>query len=219
MIFAVNKPMGISSFDVIRVLQNQYPEGTKIGHGGTLDPRAEGVLVIAVGKESTRQLQDVLKNTTKEYIAEIELGKISHTDDSEGPISEGPSQRQPDMLEISKALALFTGEIDQTPPIFSAIRINGQRAYKRARRGEELSLGSKKVHIHGINLLDYVYPIIKIKVECGSGVYIRSLARDIGVHLGTGAYVKSLIRTKVGAYSIEQSISLQDLKVKAPEAL
>ncbi len=209
MIFAVHKPKGISSYDVIRSIKLQHEKGTKIGHGGTLDPQAEGVLVIAVGRESTRQLSAILKDSTKEYIAEIELGKISHTDDSEGPITPGLSQREPSSEEIQKILTTFTGDILQKPPVFSAIKIKGETAYSRARRGEVVEIQPKHVHIDSIEMRDYTYPVVTIHVQCGSGVYIRALARDIGEKLGTGAYMKSLIRTRVGEFTLDAAESYQ----------
>ena len=231
MIFPVYKPKGITSFDVIRKLKSEYLRGTKIGHGGTLDPLAEGVLVIGIGRESTRALHDVLRNTTKEYVAEIELGKVSETDDSEGPISPYVGSRadltaikvskrkptyfsldiddaavKPSAEDVHHVLDTFIGDIEQLPPQFSAIKVAGQTAYKRARKGEKVTLQPRTVHLDKIELQSYTYPILKIRVVCGSGVYIRSLARDIGSKLGTGAYLKSLVRTRVGEYTIEQAL-------------
>lgn len=205
MIFAVHKPRGISSYDVIRSIKNQYEKGTKIGHGGTLDPLAEGVLVIAVGRESTKQLSDVLKNSTKEYVAEIELGKVSKTDDSEGPIESGLSERVPSLNEIEKILHTFIGDILQRPPVYSAVKIKGEAAYSRVRRGEAVEIQPKQVHIDAIETMSYKYPVVTIHVQCGSGVYIRSLARDIGQKLGTGAYMKNLIRTRVGDFTLDKT--------------
>lgn len=209
MIFAVYKPRGISSYDVIRAIKHKHEKGIKIGHGGTLDPQAEGVLVIAVGRESTRQLSSILKDSTKEYIAEIELGKISDTDDSEGPISIGLSQRVPSNEEIQEVLRSLTGDIIQKPPKYSAIKIKGETAYARARRGEIVDIQPKLVHIDSIEMRDYIYPILTIHVQCGSGVYIRALARDIGEKLGTGAYMTSLIRTRVGKFTLDATVQYE----------
>jgi len=198
-IFSVWKPVGISSYDVIRKLKSQYP-GQKIGHGGTLDPLAEGILVIGVG-EGTKQLQSVLKNSQKVYEATIELGKVSETDDAEGPISESAEEGdQPIKQAIISVLKEFTGVIDQVPPRYAAVKISGVPAYKRARRSEQFQLEAKKVTINEIIVNDYEYPILKITVTCGSGVYIRALARDIGAKLGTGAYLSHLKRTRVGDF-------------------
>ena len=204
MIFAVYKPRGISSYDVIRKLKMEYPRRTKIGHGGTLDPLAEGVLVVGVGRESTKKLQAVLKDSTKEYIAGIELGRTSETDDAEGPLHITEQlPPEPTKQDIAHVLQSFVGKIEQTPPKYSAIKIAGMAAYKRARLGEELHLQPKSVYIHALEILDYTYPVLEIRVECGSGVYIRSLARDIGTTLGTGAYLIKLVRTRVGEFTIE----------------
>ena len=204
-IFPVYKPPGISSYDVIRKLKQKYP-GQKIGHGGTLDPLAEGLLIIGVGREATKQLQSILKNTKKVYEVEIELGKVSETDDAEGPISvNGDLKFESGELtrkRIEEVLSGFIGEIGQTPPRYSAIKVNGVPAYKRARRGEEFVLKPRRVIINDISILEYSYPFLKLKITCGSGVYIRSLARDIGEKLGTGGYVKTLKRSEVGQYSL-----------------
>lgn len=220
-VFAVYKPKGKTSYDVIRQLKKKYP-GEKIGHGGTLDPLAEGVLVVGVGRQATKTLGSILKNTKKIYKAEIELGKVSKTDDAEGPITsvkdglKTPARWPNGLLggggstidKVKKVLNLFVGNISQTPPRYSAIKIKGVPAYKRARRGEKFSIQPKQVTIHNIRLINYAYPILKIEVTCGSGVYIRSLARDIGKRLGCGAYLKNLIRTAVGKYKVENAVKI-----------
>lgn len=211
-IFAVHKPKGISSYDVIRKLKKEFP-GEKIGHGGTLDPLAEGVLVIGVGRPATKSLQSVLKNTTKEYIAEIELGKVSETGDAEGPVTISNSSTKPSREEIESVLKTFIGTIMQTPPVYSAVKVKGKAAYQRTRSGEKIELEPKSVVIHSIAILEYTYPILKIKVETGSGVYIRSLARDIGERLGSGAYLAGLVRTRVGEFTLPQSRPLHDHQV------
>lgn len=198
---AVYKPKGISSYDVIRQIKRDFP-GEKIGHGGTLDPLASGVLVIGIGREATRQLGIVLKNTTKEYVAQITLGSWSETDDAEGPIHEGGSARLPTAREIREVLGKFEGEISQIPPVYSAVKIQGKPAYKRTRAGESLILAPKKVFVESIELLSYDYPILTLRIICGSGVYIRSLARDIGEAIGTRAYMSELERVRVGEFSL-----------------
>lgn len=205
------KPRGMTSYDVIRVLKNKYP-GRRIGHGGTLDPLAEGVLVVGVGREATRKLALILKNTKKEYEAEIELGKVSQTDDAEGvdvnfqhSITNDQLGHTPNLSEVREVLKDFVGEIQQVPPRFSAVKVGGVPAYKRARRGEKFRLNAKQVRVYEIKLLEYAYPVFRIRVTTGSGVYIRSLARDIGASLGVGAYLKHLVRTRVGEYTIKDS--------------
>lgn len=209
-LYGVYKPLGISSYDVIRQLKRAFP-GQKIGHGGTLDPLAEGVLVVAIGSAYTKQLSEVLKGTEKVYEAVVRLGEISETDDSEGPIKGsdpkkvGPSFTQP---ELEKILSFFVGTIQQTPPKYAAIKIGGVPAYKRARRGEEVIPEPKTVHIERIALLSYVYPDVTLEVTCGSGTYIRALARDMGEKLGCGAYLKALKRTRVGQFTAEEACVL-----------
>ena len=208
MIISVYKPKGITSYDVIRKLKEKYPR-EKIGHGGTLDPLAEGVLVVGIGRESTRKLQIILKGTKKTYEATIELGKTSLTDDSEGPIiNTNNSHIVPTEQELIAVLSSFKGTTLQTPPKYSAVKINGVPAYKRARRGEQFVLQPKNIIIHSIKLLKYDFPHVQIEVACESGVYIRSLARDVGTKLKVGAYVSSLIRTAVGSYTRNDSINL-----------
>jgi tRNA pseudouridine55 synthase len=210
-ILAIYKPRGITSYDVIRVLKRIFP-GEKIGHGGTLDPLAEGVLVVAVGRDATKQLHTVLNGTEKEYETTIELGKVSETDDAEGPIHQYLKARvgNPDLLEITTALQSFTGDIDQVPPQYSAVKVQGKTAYKRAREGENTTLAPKKVHISSIDVLSYSYPMLTIRVVCGSGVYIRSIARDLGETLQTGGYVTNLKRTRVGEFTAEKAQHLPD---------
>lgn len=206
-IHAVYKPVGMSSYDVIRELKKIFP-GEKIGHGGTLDPLAEGVLVVGIGKDATRSLHEVLKGTDKTYEAVFELGKTSETDDSEGPIETSYNGSPPSLGEVESCVQSFIGDIQQTPPKYSAIKIKGVPAYKRARRGEEFKIEPKNITIHDISIESYDYPFLTITVTSASGVYIRSLARDIGEKLGTGAYMKSLKRTAVGSYTLDEAIDL-----------
>lgn len=208
-ILAVFKPVGISSYDVIRRIKKHLP-GEKIGHGGTLDPEAEGVLVIGIGKDATRQLQNVLKGTDKEYEATIILGKVSETDDSEGPIADylDPAD-PPSEKDVQKILLKFTGDIMQVPPKYSALKIDGVPAYKRARRGEDFDIPARPAKVHSIEIVRYEYPELKIRVTTGSGVYIRALARDIGKTLNVGGYMSALTRTRVGEYRLEDAIEIE----------
>ncbi len=208
MIKAFYKPKGISSYDLIRKLKSKY-SGQKIGHGGTLDPLAEGVLVIGIGREGTRNLHNVLKGTDKVYEATIELGKVSETDDEEGPIVTTGPQEKPTKEKLLSVLESFRGESDQTPPRYSAIKIDGVPAYKRARKGEQFILPSKKVTVTELALLTYQYPILTVRMTVTSGFYVRSFARDFGEKLGTGAYLTSLVRTAVGTYTVDQAEHLE----------
>lgn len=196
----------MTSFGVVarirRQLSEQAGKKIKVGHTGTLDPFATGLLILLSGK-MTKKSDNFLK-LDKEYIATIELGKTSSTGDVEGEIVANEVQEHdiPDKIDVEKVLAKFVGEITQIPPIYSAIKINGQRAYKLARKGEKPDIPERRVNIHSINLLSYKYPELKIRVGCSSGTYIRTLAEDIGKELGIGAYTKELRRTKVGEYDV-----------------
>lgn len=209
-IFAVYKPRGISSYDVIRRIKRMSSEH-RIGHGGTLDPEAEGVIVIAVGREYTKQLQPVLKGTSKTYEASLYLGATSETDDAEGPITRTDPEKVGPCISLSQlavTLETFLGTSLQTPPRYSAIKIEGESAYKKARRGEEFEIAPKEIHIASIELMSYDYPHLTIRVTCGSGTYIRVLARNIGEKLGTGAYLTGLKRTAVGSFTEKDCIRL-----------
>jgi len=215
-IFAVNKPVGISSHDVIYQLRRKT--GIKrIGHAGTLDPLASGVLVVAIGREFTKQLDTIVKSE-KEYIAEVFLGETSTTDDMEGVLRQAQDKNKtlankthkPSLSEIQDSIKQFVGKIMQTPPIYSAIKQKGKVAYKEARKGNALILEPREVEIRDIEIINYEFPIIKLRITCGKGVYIRSLARDIGEKLKTGGYMKSLVRTRVGEFRIEYAVKLED---------
>lgn len=208
-IFAVNKSIGMTSHDVVNIIRKKT--GVKrVGHGGTLDPLAEGVLVIAVGRENTKKL-DLYVKGEKEYIAEFFLGANSTTDDDEGEKQIVNQNIIPDISEIEEVIKLFVGKIEQKPPIYSSIKIAGKPAHRRARRGEDVKLNSRTVIINHITIDHYSYPILKLTISCGPGVYIRSLARDIGEKLGIGGYLKSLLRTKVGKFKIENAVKLEDI--------
>jgi len=208
MIFAIYKKRGPTSRDVLNTIKKKTGE-KKIGHAGTLDPLAEGVLVIGVGRESTKKLHTE-RFKEKEYLAVIFLGEESNTDDSEGEKKKILS-RKPSFDEVVDVVSRFQGVIEQAPPAFSAVKINGERAYKRARRGEAVRPEKRKADVKEITVLSYRYPSLKIKVTTGRGVYIRSLARDIGRELRTGGYLCSLLRTRVGEFQIEDCIELETL--------
>ncbi len=182
----------------------------RIGHAGTLDPLASGLLVVAISREFTKQLNKFLK-LDKEYEAEIVLGKTSNTYDAEGEIKE-IDDREITEEEIAEVLNGFMGEFEQMPPPFSAKKINGKRAYDLARAGKEVKLKTQLVNISQIELLDYAYPQAKFRVGVSSGTYIRSLAYDIGNKLGVGAYLSGLIRTKVGDYSLDKAVDLDKIQ-------
>ena len=211
MLLNVLKPKGITSHDVVDKIRRITKE-KKVGHSGTLDPFAEGVLIIAVSRESTKELQKLLKSD-KEYIALIELGKESSTGDPEGKITVIKEKINISRKDIEKVLPQFTGEIEQTPPIYSAIKIKGVPAYKLAIKGKTVNLKKRKVTINSIEILSFKSTFLELKIRSSSGTYIRTLSKDIGEKLGVGAYVKELKRTRVGAYSIEDSKTLKEIEL------
>lgn len=209
-IFAVNKPVGMTSHDVVNILRRKT--GIKrIGHGGTLDPLAEGVLVIGIGRENTRQLEQYVKGE-KEYIAQVQLGENSTTGDEEGNKETVNKNIKPLKEDIEKTITLFCGEISQTPPKYSSVKINGIPAHRRTRRGQEVIMEPRKVYIKDIKILHYEYPLLTLQVITGPGVYIRSLAQDIGEELGTGAYLKGLQRTRVANFTLENALEIENKK-------
>ncbi len=209
-IYAFWKPKGPTSHRFLNNIRRILGKGVKVGHAGTLDPLAEGILVVGIGK-GTKQLQAEVEKE-KEYVAEITLGMTSTTDDEEGEKTEHQVSSIPSDLDISNSAGSFIGEIDQVPPIFSAIKISGKPAYKTARSGGELDLAPRHVLIKDIEIVSYSYPKLVLRVETGKGVYIRSLARDIGERLGVGGYLSGLIRTRVGQYDKDSVLSLEELE-------
>ena len=199
----VDKPAGITSFGVVarvrRVLSQQIGKKAKVGHTGTLDPFATGLMIIVTGKEC-RNAGNYSK-LDKVYEATITLGYNSTTGDPEGELTP-ISGLQPTKEAEEAALKQFTGEITQRPPIFSAIKINGRRAYDLARKGEVVEMPERQVTVFSLELIDYTYPQVKVRVHVSSGTYIRTLAEDIGKVLGTGAYCSELRRTKVADWDV-----------------
>jgi tRNA pseudouridine55 synthase len=214
MLLNLRKPSGITSHDAVNYIRRLTGEA-RVGHGGTLDPFAEGVLIIGVGRESTKKLHQVLKDTDKEYLATLKLGQTSSTGDIEGEIKNVASDEEIKSLtdeKIKKVLKNFTGEIEQKPPAYSAVKIKGVPAYKLACQGITPALASRKIVIKELELLEFIPPLVKIRTVVSAGTYIRSLAEDIGQALGVGAYLQELIRTRVGEYTLEQSRTLEKLQ-------
>jgi tRNA pseudouridine55 synthase len=208
----INKPKGITSHDVIDKLR-EITKIKKIGHAGTLDPFATGLLILGVGRDFTKRLS-IFQKKDKEYIATLELGKESDTFDIEGKILKKEIKKIPSRKEIEEILKNFLGEILQIPPIFSAKKIKGKKLYELARKGIKIKPKPQKVKIYEILILDYNFPYLKIKVKCSSGTYIRSLANDIGKKLGCGAYLYELKRTKIDNFSIEKAVDLDKINFK-----
>ena len=237
----VDKPSDWTSFDAVGFIRRQERGKTgdkkiRVGHAGTLDPFATGLLIIAVGRESTRRL-DEFKKLPKTYIATIRFGAVSDTDDRTGtitPYSVTPTESalggraegslrqrrsdsstpplrgsarndKPTITEIRKILKKFIGEQKQIPPRYSAKKINGQKMYSMARAGKDFVREPAVIHIYNIELLSYTWPDLKIKIDCGTGTYIRALARDLGEMLGVGGYCLELRRTKIGPYEVGET--------------
>ncbi len=221
-IILIDKPAGISSFGVVAKirarLRDEFGHKIKVGHTGTLDPFATGLLIVLTGK-MTKKSNDFLK-LDKTYEATLKLGFVSTTGDPEGEITEinsseaknvvkiGPREYYPSLEKVTSVITSFVGKIKQTPPKFSAIKINGERAYKLARKGKDFEIPTREVTIYNIEILDYNYPELKIRCKVSSGTYIRTLAEDIGKALGTGAYLTGLRRTKIANYDVKDAIML-----------
>jgi tRNA pseudouridine55 synthase len=205
----IDKPAGMSSFGVVSrvrwLLSQQAGKKVKVGHTGTLDPFATGLMIVVVGEYCKRASE--FSKLDKSYDATLKLGQTSSTGDPEGELSD-ISSREPLRDEVETALQRFTGVIEQTPPSYSAIKINGIRAYKLARAGKEVEMPARSVIIHELDLRTYEYPQVVLHTLVSSGTYIRTLAEDIGGELGTGAYLTALRRTTVGIYKIDQAKTL-----------
>jgi len=211
-IIAINKPKGPTSNDILTQIKKVLALKRGVGHAGTLDPLASGVLVVGIGK-GTKRLQDIVKKE-KEYLATIRLGMNSTTDDAEGEKNKIPIEKIPLYKDISQAIKLFIGNIKQIPPLYSAIKIKGKKAYQIARAGGKINLKSRPVEIKSIEIMKYQWPHLTIKVVTGPGVYIRSLARDLGKELKTGGYIAELARIRVGDYHIKDAIEIKDIQEK-----
>lgn len=214
-ILLVDKPSGWTSFDVVAKVRGELKRGgvakPKVGHTGTLDPLATGLLVLVLGEYCKRAHE--FSKLDKTYEVTMKLGYTSTTGDEEGEKTV-ESTKQLTKEELEAALRQFTGEIEQTPPIYSAMKVAGQRAYKLARAGKEVKLEPRKVTIYSLELQDYSYPTVKFTAHVSSGTYIRSLAEDLGNKLGTGAYLTALRRTKVGEFKRADSLPITHLSAE-----
>lgn len=214
-ILLIDKPAGMTSFGVVarirRILKEQAGKKVKVGHTGTLDPFATGLMILVTGKECRNAAQ--YSKLDKVYEATFRLGQASSTGDPEGEITD-VSSREPSREEVEAALQKFRGEIRQRPPIFSAIKIDGQRAYKLARKGAEVEIPERTVTVHALELLDYRYPDVTIRAHVSSGTYIRSLAEDVGASLGIGAYCIQLRRTKIADRKVDDAMELRELGIE-----
>lgn len=216
-ILLVDKPKGWTSFDVVGkirgVITRSYLNETgkkrfPVGHTGTLDPLASGLLVLLLGT-ATKQAMKLTK-LDKTYEVTMKLGEVSSTGDEEG-IKTVLSTREPKRDALLSACKAYVGDIQQTPPAYSAIKIHGQRAYTLARAGKPVVLEPRTVHIYSLEITAYEYPFVHFQTDVSSGTYVRALVEDIGTKLETGAYMTSLKRTKVGPYSLDQAIGVENL--------
>jgi tRNA pseudouridine55 synthase len=202
----LDKPSGLTSRDAVDRALPWFPRGTRIGHTGTLDPLATGMLVLCVG--TATRLSEYVQRMDKTYRTALLLGARSDTDDADGQIEAAPAGPPPERAAVVHELQAFIGEIEQVPPAYSAAKVSGRRAYDMARKGEEASLQPRRVHIYGIDVRWYAYPRLELEVHCGKGTYIRSLARDLGDRLGCGALVQTLRRLRVGPFTAEDALPL-----------
>ncbi|MCS6980884.1 MAG: tRNA pseudouridine(55) synthase TruB [Flavobacteriales bacterium] len=213
-IYLLNKPSGWTSFDLVKFLHGclsrHFKRRVKVGHAGTLDPLAQGLMVLASGP-LTRELAR-LTSDDKEYEATLCLGQSTPSHDRETPVNERKPIPFLTVSDIENTLRKFEGEQFQTPPLYSAVKIQGRRAYQWARKGMSLSLKPRPIHIFRLQLLEWNSPYLSLYIHCSKGTYIRSLARDLGHALGTVAVLERLVRTRSGAYRLSDAASMEELK-------
>ena len=210
-ILNINKPAGCTSRDVVSHVQ-RLVRPAKVGHAGTLDPLATGVLVVCVGP-ATRLIQYV-QEMPKVYQATFLLGRSSRSDDIETDVTELVDPPQPTLANIEAQLPKFLGPIEQHPPMYSAIKIKGQRAYRLARSGQQVDLQPRIVEIYGLHVDSFVYPVLKVTMRCGSGTYVRSVGRDLAKSLGTRAVMSELVRTAIGDYLLGDACEINSLSAE-----
>ncbi|MFC2152582.1 tRNA pseudouridine(55) synthase TruB [Bacteroidota bacterium] len=221
-ILPINKPYEWTSFDVVKKVKNLIGKklrqalnirmkNFKVGHAGTLDPLAEGLVLVCTGK-ATKKINNLMADE-KEYVATIELGRTTPSYDLETDYNNSFKTDHIDEELVKNVLKDFIGEQDQIPPVYSAKNIKGKRAYEYARRGEEIELKPNVITISEIKLLEYQMPLITIKIICSKGTYIRSLAYDIGKRLNSGAHLVKLNRTRIGSYTLDSSLTLEELEI------
>jgi tRNA pseudouridine55 synthase len=205
-LLVLDKPAGITSREAVDRAAKWFPRKTRIGHAGTLDPLATGVLVLAVGPAT--RLIEYVQAMPKAYRTRIRLGATSDTDDADGTVTPDPTAVPVAEAAVRAALAAFAGEVEQVPPAYSAARVEGRRAHLLARRGHEVALAPRRVRIDRIDVRDYRWPELELDVFCGKGTYIRSIARDLGRALGVGGHVTALRRLRIGPFAAEDAVPL-----------
>ncbi len=204
----LNKPAGVTSRQVVDVVE-RLVRPARAGHAGTLDPLATGVLLVCVG-QATR-LIDYLHRLPKTYVGTFLLGRSSPTDDTDGPVSELPAPPIPELAQLEAAVQQFVGRIQQRPPVYSAVRLGGRRAYDLARRGHQPELAPREVEVYRMKVCSYAYPELTLEIQCSSGTYVRSLGRDLAEALGTAAVMSALVRTAIGQFRIEDALPPEKL--------
>lgn len=204
----VFKPAGWSSRDVVNRVE-RIVKPAKAGHAGTLDPLADGVLVVGVG--AATRLISAVQECPKEYRGTFQLGSRSDTDDNTGQVVPVEGVQIPSLMAIQALIPQFVGEISQVPPQFSAVHVDGQRAYAMARAGQTVEIAARQVHVSRIEILAYHWPVLELLIECGSGTYIRSIGRDLGELLGCGAMMTALTRTRIGSFLADRAVPVADL--------
>jgi tRNA pseudouridine55 synthase len=219
-ILNLDKPAGPSSAAVVAAVKRRLPRGTRIGHAGSLDPFATGVLLLLIGA-ATRQCERLM-DLPKQYRAVVRLGQTTPTDDPESPPVPYPADAiapSPSLEQVREALRRFVGAIQQRPPAYSAIKVAGRRAYKLARQGRPPELPPRTVQVYALELLDYQWPLATLLIDCGRGTYIRSIARDLGEALRVGGHLAELRRTRIGPYEAEKAIPLSRVQTAEPSEI
>ena len=218
-ILLVDKPSGWTSFDVVNyvrrivaTVEGRKPKNVKVGHTGTLDPLATGLLVLLVGKEYTRQAGELSKHD-KTYEVVMRLGQVSSTGDEEG-VKTPVSDMQPSLADVQAVIQAFVGPQLQVPPAYSAVKIDGKRAYELARAGKEVTIEPRPVTVYDSTLTAYTYPTVEFVCNVSSGTYVRSLVQDMGERLATGAYMSALRRTRVGDFSLSDARDVKELQAE-----
>ena len=210
-IILVNKPKGFTSHDIVDFVRNRL-KTKEVGHAGTLDPLAEGLLVILVGKAT--KLFSSFVNFDKEYLGVLKLGEITTTGDSQGTLLKQSSWEAIDEKRISEVFSLFKGEIEQVPPMVSALRVKGKRLYQLARKGIVVERQPRRINIRALKILKINLPLVEFYVHCSKGTYIRKLAEDIGESLGCGAHIVSIKRISIGPFNLENAVNLKELNAE-----
>jgi len=212
----VNKPTGVTSRYVVDLVQ-RLVRPAKVGHAGTLDPLASGVLVLLVGPAT--RLIEYVQRMPKRYSGTFLLGCRSETDDVEGEVVDLPDDPRPSLEQLRVAAESLTGDIEQRPPAYSALKVDGRRAYKLARAGKAVELASRPIHVERFDIVEYDYPNVRLAIDCGSGTYVRALGRDLAEAVGTSAVMSGLVREAVGNFRVEEAATLEQIKTEGIEQL